>query len=475
VPEGVESIVMDITPAPGTYGLRISSATILLGDNDTFASGSAGFASANSTTTESAGIHNIPVTISGSPGGSVAVSYRVSAGTANGGGYDFTLPDGMLTFPPGTTSLSIPISIHPDLLPEPAETIAVQLYNPTGGNLGTSTHTVTITNQSLPEALTDAASNLLASGVTLNGRTLPNGLATEVWFQYGPTSAYGSTTSPQSIGSGSTSVNVTAPLSGFPPGGYHFRLVAQNSAGTTYGINQIVSSNNADLADLTISAAELNPSFTAGVIDYAASVSNATSSITVTPTRAQADAILRVNGAVALSGSPTGTIPLAVGVTPITILVTAQDGNTTKTYTINVTRNALPFAQWQTSFFDASDHPDADPTADPDFDGIVNSLEYVLGGIPAGAGASNTSVLPTCVMTDTAMIFSFRRTKSSTQQFFTIIETTSTFGQGAWTPVANEDIEFETIDTFTELVTTTIPRVPESDRLMVRLKVESKE
>lgn len=245
IPEGVESIVMNITPASGTYGLRTPSATILLGDNDTFASGSVGLAAATSTTTENAGTHNVPVRITGSPAGNVTVSYRVSAGTANGGGYDFTLPDGRLTFPPGTTSLNIPVIIHPDLIPEPAETIEVQLYNPTGGNLGTSSHTVTITNQSLPEAFTDAASNLLANSVTLNGRTLPNGLATSVWFQYGPTSAYGSTTTLQAIGSGTASVNVTAPLSGFAPGAYHFRLVAQNSSGTTYGINQTVSSNNA--------------------------------------------------------------------------------------------------------------------------------------------------------------------------------------------------------------------------------------
>ena len=268
------------------------------------------------------------------------VNYRVSAGTATGGGYDFTLPDGTLTFPPGTTSLSIPITIHQDQIPEPAETIAVQLYNPTGGNLGTTTHTVTVNNLSLPEAFTDAPTNLLANSVTLTGRALPNGIATDVWFQYGPTSTYGSTTTLQSIGSGAASVNVTAPLSGFAPGGYHFRLVAQNSAGTTYGINQIVSSNNADLANLTLSATALSPSFTAATTSYTAGVSNATTSMTVTPTRAQANATIKVNGAAVVSGSPSAAIPLAIGVTPITILVTAQDG-TTKTYTVNVTRAAL--------------------------------------------------------------------------------------------------------------------------------------
>ncbi|MGL5019802.1 MAG: Calx-beta domain-containing protein [Luteolibacter sp.] len=473
IPEGVESIVMNITPASGTYGLRISSATILLGDNDSFGSGSAGFASASSTTTESVGTHIIPVNISGTPVGTVSVSYRVSASTANGAGYDFTIPEGVLTFPPGTTSLNIPVIIHQDLFPEPAETIAIQLYNPTGGNLGTATHTVTITNQSLPEAFTDATTNLLANSVTLNGRALPNGLATNVWFQYGPTSAYGTTTALQAIGSGTASVNVTASLSGFVPAGYHFRSVAENSAGTTYGINQMVSSNNADLTNLTSSVA-LSPSFSTATLDYTASVSNATSSITVTPTRAQANATVSVNGAPVNSGEPSTAIPLTVGVTPITILVTAQDGNTTKTYTLNVTRNALSFAQWQTSFFGASGDPNAAPDSDPDFDGIVNTLEYVLGGIPVGASASDPSILPMCSMTDAAMIFSFRRTKSSSQQFFTMIEATSTFAEVDWTPVASENVEVEVIDTLTELVTATIPRVLGTDRLLVRLKVKSK-
>ena len=470
-PEGVESIVMNLMPAVGIYGLRIPSATFLLGDNDTFVSGSAGFASASSTTAESVGTHNVPVNLTGSPAGTVTVSYRVSAATANGGGYDFTLADGMLTFPPGTSSLNIPIIIHPDLLPEPAETIAVQLYNPTGGNLGISTHTVTIINQSLPEAFTDATTNLLANSVTLNGRTLPNGLATNVWFQYGPTSAYGITTPPQSIGSGTASVNVPAPLSGFAPGGYHFRIVAQNSAGTTYGINQIVSSNNADLADIMLSIGTLSPAFSAATIGYTASVFNTTISLTVTPTLAQANATVTVNGATVISGTPSPAIPLTVGITPITIIATAQNGATTKTYTLNVTQSVISFAQWQTSFFGPPGDLNAAPDADPDFDGIVNSLEYILGGIPAGVGASDTSILPTCSMTDTAMIFSFRRTKSASQQFFTMVETTSTLAVGDWTPLANEDIAVESIDHLTELVTATIARTSSLDSLLVRLKV----
>lgn len=240
IPEGVESIVMNISAAPGIYGLRTSTATILLGDNDSFSSGSVGFLSTTSTATEAAGTHNVAVSISGNPAGKITASYWISGGTATGGGYDFTLASGVLEFPLGNISQNIPITIHPDAMAEPAETIVLQLYNVSGGNLGVSTHTLTVTNQSLPEAFTDAASNVLAKSATLNGRVIPNGLATNVWFEYGPTLAYGNTTSTQAIGNGAGSVSVNAALSGFVSSGYHFRCVSQNSAGISYGVSQII-------------------------------------------------------------------------------------------------------------------------------------------------------------------------------------------------------------------------------------------
>ncbi len=336
IAEGVESIVMNVTPASGTYGLRTATSTMLLGDNDAFSSGSVAFGAATSSINEAAGTHNVPVNVTGTPSGTITVSYRLSAGTAMGGGYDFTMNEGVLTFPSGTTTLNIPITIHPDNLAEPAETIALQLYNVSGGNLGTSTHTVTLNNLSMPEAFTDAASNLLATSVTLNGRVMPNGLATNVWFEYGPTAAYGSSTAPQAIGSGTTSVAFNAALSGFAPGGYHFRSVAQNSAGTTYGINQIVSSNNANLSNLITNVGTWTPVFDAATTSYSVTVPSGTTSINVTPTVAQGNATVKINGVTVASGSASSSIAIGSGTTVINAVVTAQDGVTLKTYTLNV-------------------------------------------------------------------------------------------------------------------------------------------
>ena len=91
---------------------------------------------------------------------------------------------------------------------------------------------------------------------------------------------------------------------------------------------------------MTISAGTLTPAFASGTLSYTASVSNATTSITVTPTVADATATVKVNGTTVVSGNPSGPIALAVGSNVITTVVTAQDGTTTRTYTVTVTRAA---------------------------------------------------------------------------------------------------------------------------------------
>lgn len=238
IPEGVETITMTITPLSGTYGVRFGSATMLLGDSDVFASGSVGFGAATASTTEDIGSYNVPVNITGTPPGAVSVYYRVSGGTAAGNGIDFTLAQGVLNFAVGETTKNIPILIKHDVMPEPAETISLQLLNPIGANLGTNGHTLTINNVSMPEAFSDPASGVTPSSMTFNGRVMPGGLATTYWFEYGGTTGYGIVTPTQNLAAGSNSVNVNAAVTGLVLTSYHFRLVAQNSLGTTYGIDQ---------------------------------------------------------------------------------------------------------------------------------------------------------------------------------------------------------------------------------------------
>lgn len=99
-------------------------------------------------------------------------------------------------------------------------------------------------------------------------------------------------------------------------------------------------STNANLSNLALSSGSLVPVFAPATITYTANVGNAVNSITVTPTAADANSTITVNGFAVVSGSPSGPIALIVGSNIITIVVTAQDLVTTKTYTVDVTRAA---------------------------------------------------------------------------------------------------------------------------------------
>ena len=97
-------------------------------------------------------------------------------------------------------------------------------------------------------------------------------------------------------------------------------------------------SSNANLSNLILSAGTLSPTFTSATTSYTSTVANSVTGITVTPTAAQGNATIKVNGTAVASGSASQNIALNVGANTITTIVTAEDNTTTKTYTITVTR-----------------------------------------------------------------------------------------------------------------------------------------
>ena len=92
----------------------------------------------------------------------------------------------------------------------------------------------------LPPGLTSVSPSAVGyQSATLAGSTTPRSQATTYYFEYGPTTAYGTQTAPTSAGSGSTPQAVSAPISGLTPQStYHFRVVATNASGTTTGADQ---------------------------------------------------------------------------------------------------------------------------------------------------------------------------------------------------------------------------------------------
>jgi hypothetical protein len=89
-----------------------------------------------------------------------------------------------------------------------------------------------------PVVVTGTATAVGSTTATLNGTVNPNGAATTYHFEYGPTTAYGTSIPVPngSAGSGSSAVAESANVTGLTASTlYHFRLVATNSGGTTNG------------------------------------------------------------------------------------------------------------------------------------------------------------------------------------------------------------------------------------------------
>jgi len=87
----------------------------------------------------------ILVNLSQPSGQAVTVEYAVTGGTAAGGGVDYILPDGTLTFNPGETANFISVRLRNNDEIEDNRTILLKLSNPTNATLGSVTqHTVTI-------------------------------------------------------------------------------------------------------------------------------------------------------------------------------------------------------------------------------------------------------------------------------------------------------------------------------------------
>jgi alpha-tubulin suppressor-like RCC1 family protein len=193
-----------------------------------------------------------------------------------------------------------------------------------------------------PKAETVSATSLTSNSATLNGTVNARSNNSTVTFEYGLTTAYGSTvTATQSPVTGNMDTAVSANITGLVAGTtYNYRVKAVNALGTTYGANAtfVAASNNANLSGLTLSTGSFTPSFNANTTEYVASVSNTTLTTTIRPTLADTTASVRVNGIVVSSGTHSGAIDLAVGPNVITVEVTAQDATTVKTYNVTVTR-----------------------------------------------------------------------------------------------------------------------------------------
>jgi hypothetical protein len=120
----------------------------------------ASIAEGNSGTTTLA----VPVTLSASSGSTVMVDYATADGTAKAGS-DYTSASGTLTFRPGETAKTIPVSIIGDTSIELDETFSVTLSNPVNAKIARGAGTETIKNDDTATPVTAGS----YKGSTQNG------------------------------------------------------------------------------------------------------------------------------------------------------------------------------------------------------------------------------------------------------------------------------------------------------------------
>jgi phosphodiesterase/alkaline phosphatase D-like protein len=228
---------------------------------------------------------------------------------------------------------------------------------------GDATFTTSKTPPPLPTTL--AATNVAYATAVVAATVNPEGFAATYDFQYGTTAAYGHITTTRSVGSGTTAVAVSEPLSGLAASTtYHYRIAAVNAGGTVVGRDMTFTTTRKPAPSATTGAASAVSTTTvtlAGSVNPHAIATTyyfqyGTKSPTVRTPVASAGAGIAT---IAVSASLTGLVPgttylyrlVAVGATTVT--------GATRSFTtakippgLSLTSRANPIAAGASATFD---------------------------------------------------------------------------------------------------------------------------
>jgi hypothetical protein len=300
--------------------------------------GSLQFSSATYNVSESGPSISVDVTRTGGTDGAVSVGYTTANGTATAGS-DYTTTSGTLNWAAGdAANKTITIPITDDSLYEGNEDFTVTLSAPTGGaTIGTpSSATVTINEN-------DTAPTISIAGVTVNegagnatfvvAQSAASGLNTT--FQYSTAdgtatagSDYtGATNAPASISAGSTTTNITIPITddALFEGSETFTVTISNAANATIAAGQ-------DTATGTINDNDTAPAFSIDDVTHNEG-DTGTTSYTFTVTKTGTTAINATVDYETVNG--TATAPSDFTAIPPTTL-TFLPGDTSKQVTVLV-------------------------------------------------------------------------------------------------------------------------------------------
>jgi Calx-beta domain len=233
------------------------------------------------------------VTLSSPSAQAVTVDYATTSGTAQSGS-DFTNTSGTLTFPAGTTSLTVTVPVVGDTTVEPTETFTVGLSNPANATIADGTGQGTVSNDDVVPALSinDAGVTEGNTGSTnaVFTVTLSSPSAQAVTVDYATASGtaqsgsdFTNTSGTLTFPAGTTSLTVTVPVVGDttvePTETFTVGLSNPANATIADGTGQGTVTNDDVLPALSINAASVTEGNTGSV--------NATFTVTLSAASAQ--------------------------------------------------------------------------------------------------------------------------------------------------------------------------------------------
>lgn len=283
----------------------------------------------------------------------------VSAGplspTFSGANTNYTVATGSTTT--STTITAVPVQADATLQINNQPAQSGQPFGPISLNVGQNPISIVVTPRgSDPKSYTVTVvrgANVNLSALAVSAGSLSPGFAPDTvnYAVSAPNSVAQTTITPTAAEAGSTiTIDGTAVTSGQPFGPRPLNVGPNTFTILLRGTDQIstktytvvitrAASSNANLSGIQVVPGRLTPTFSPAVLTY--SVTNVglfTPTIAVAATLQDATATLTINGQAVGSGQPLAGIPIGIGVTPIPIVVRAQDTVTAQTYQLNVSR-----------------------------------------------------------------------------------------------------------------------------------------
>ena len=199
-----------------------------------------GAGAATATTSAATGITTTGATVNGTvnPNGE-ATTYAFQWGLTTSYGNQAPLPAASA----GSGSAPVPVSVDLGGLASGTVYHFRVIASDAGGVTTGADQTFTTAGTApTPATVTSsAATNVTPTSAVLNGSVVPGDTPVSCSFAYGPTTSYGSLTSAQSVPAGSSSVALTATVSGLSSAtGFHYQLVCNSATGTVSGADQTV-------------------------------------------------------------------------------------------------------------------------------------------------------------------------------------------------------------------------------------------